>query len=55
MIRVDREVIPDASTRDVERKTPGRAAQKQAVLARKAAEGRAGQTTTLNFPWERIL
>jgi hypothetical protein len=54
LIRVDREVIADASTRDVDRKTPGRGDLKRAVLARKAAEGRAGQTTTLNFPWEKV-
>lgn len=55
LIRVGREVIPDASTRDVERKTPGRNAQKQAVLTRKVIEGRAGKATTLNFPWERVI
>lgn len=55
LIRVGREVIADASTRDVERKAPGRNDLKKAVLAQKAAEGRAGHTTTLNFPWERVL
>lgn len=55
LIRVGREVIPDASTRDVERKTEGRSSLKKAVAARKAIEGRAGQIMTLNFPWERIL
>lgn len=55
LIRVDREVIPDASTRDVERKAPDRGARKRAVLEKKAAEGRAGQVTTLAFAWERVL
>lgn len=49
LIRVGREVIGDASTRDVERKTPGRLALKRAVRAQ------AGQAKPLNlaFPWER--
>lgn len=55
LIRVDREVIPDASTRNVERKTSGRQALKNAVRALKTAEGRAGKTTTLNFPWGRVI
>lgn len=55
LIRVDRQVIADASTRGVERKTPGRGDLKKAVLARKALMGRAGQTTTLKFPWVRVL
>lgn len=55
LIRVGREVIPDASTRDVERKIEGRSGLKKAIAAKKAVEGRAGKTTTLNFPWERIL
>lgn len=54
LIRVGRETIPDASTRDVERKTDGRNAQKKAVLAQKRRKGRAGFPTTLNFPWERV-
>lgn len=54
LIRVGREVIPDASTRDVERKTEGRNAIKKAVAVRKIKEGRARKTLTLNFPWERV-
>lgn len=49
LIRVSREVIPDASTRNVERKTPGRNAAKQAVWARKSET-----LKTLQFPWERV-
>lgn len=55
LIRVAREVIADASTRDIERRTPGRSVDKKVVLALKAAQGRSGKTTTLNFPWERVL
>lgn len=51
LIRVDREVIPDSSTRNVERKTPGRQELKRAALAGKAP----GRTTTLNFPWKQVL
>jgi hypothetical protein len=54
LIRVDREVIADASTRDVDRKAADRKRRKKAVLARKHLEGRDGQTTTLNFPWEGV-
>lgn len=54
LIRVGREVIPDASTRGVDRKAPQRSMLKKAVLARKRLEGRAGKTTVLNFPWERV-
>jgi hypothetical protein len=52
LIRVGREVIPDASTRDVERKTAGRNELKRAIAARKIAEGRA-EPLTLDFEWER--
>src|SRR6185369_8040698 len=55
LIRVSREVIPDASTRDVMRKAdPERRIAKKAVAARKRAEGREGKTLTLDFEWERI-
>lgn len=54
LIRVDRDVIPDASTRDVIRKSPGRLAIKRDIKLKKALQGRAGKTLTLNFPWERV-
>jgi hypothetical protein len=54
LIRVDRDVIPDASTRDVVRKTPGRLAAKREIKLRKALQGRADKPVTLNFPWERV-
>lgn len=53
LIRVGREVIADASTRDFDRKTPGRDALKKAVQAQKAAEG-ATEPLALNFNWERV-
>lgn len=54
LIRVSREVIPDASTRDVLRKDePGRAEAKKAIAARIAAEG--GPPLVLNFEWERVI
>lgn len=55
LIRVDRSVIADASTRDVERKTPGRNKLKQAAVLQKAIEGRAGKTMVLTSPYERVL
>lgn len=54
LIRVDRSVIDDASTRGIERKTPGRNKLKQQVYLEKALCGRAGKITALNFPWERV-
>lgn len=53
LIRVDRSVIPDASTTTYSRETDR--CNVKAVLVRKTIEGRAGKPTTLNFPWERIL
>jgi hypothetical protein len=55
LIRVSRDVIPDASTRDVERKTEGRSAAKKAVARAKMAEGRANVISVLNFPWKQEL
>lgn len=54
LIRVDRSVIDDASTRDVERKIKGRNSIKKSIALRKWTTGHYGKTTTLNFPWERI-
>jgi len=53
LIRVDRDVINDASTRNVERKTPGRTKIKQRIVLEKLIAKRA--ITTLNFPWEKVL
>lgn len=54
LIRVDRSVIPDASTRDVERKRPDRNGLKKMVVAKKILEGRAKKTTFLQSPYERV-
>lgn len=51
LIRVDRNVIPDASTTTLSRADR---CNVKAVLARKAIEGRSGLPTVLNFPWERV-
>lgn len=53
LIRVGREVIPDASTTHYSRETDR--CNVKAVLARKAAEGRSGVPLTLDFPWSRVL
>lgn len=55
IIRVDRDVIADASTRNVNRDDPERGKKKSRVLARKVSEGRSRQITTLNFTWERVI
>jgi glycosyltransferase involved in cell wall biosynthesis len=50
-----RDIVPDASTTTMLRKEGRMPGDKQAVMIRKQAEGREGQVTTLNFPWERVL
>jgi hypothetical protein len=55
IIRVDRNVIHDASTRNVDRNDPERGLKKRRVHALKQSEGRSRQITTLNFPWERVV
>lgn len=55
LIRVDRSVIPDASTRDVERKVPSRNAAKKAALKAKLARGEINTIKTLQSPYERVL
>ena len=55
LIRVDRDVIPDASTRDVERKTPDRVKAKKAVRLGKALSGEKNVVKSLTFNWERVL
>lgn len=52
LIRVDRSVIPDASTTTYSRET--QRCNIKAVLAQKLIEGRANKTTVLDFPWERV-
>jgi hypothetical protein len=55
LVRYSRDVVPDASTSTLPRKEGRLPGAKQAVLAAKAAAGRAGVVTTLNFPWKRVL
>lgn len=55
LIRVDREVIPDASTRDVQRKEGRTGHEKRDVAIAKAARGEAGVVKSLQFAWERVI
>lgn len=55
LIRVPREVVGDASTRDVQRKDGRSPNAKHKVLMRKRAEGRTKAITFCAFPWERQL
>lgn len=55
LIRVDRDVIPDASTRDVERKTPDRAKAKKAVRLTKVLAGEKHVIKSLSFNWEKVF
>lgn len=55
LTRYWREIIPDASTRSLERKEGRKPGQKAAILAAKIARGEGGNIVTLNFPWERVL
>lgn len=55
LTRYWRELVPDASTRTLERKEGRDPGAKKLVRQRKAAEGRTHQIVTLNFPWERVL
>lgn len=50
-----RDLVPDASTTTMLRKEGRKPGDKEAVMIRKKAEGREGEITTLNFPWERVL
>lgn len=54
LIRVGRDVIPDASTRDATRKIEGRNSLKKQITLRKLTEGRANKPLTLAFPWEQV-
>lgn len=55
LTRYWREIVPDASTTTLPRKEGRKPGDKEAVALRKRAEGREGQITTLNFPWERVI
>lgn len=55
LIRVGREVIPDASTTTLSRKDGRDPSAKKCIAREKAARGEADKIVTLNFPWERVL
>lgn len=55
LTRYWRDIVPDASTTTMPRKEGRKPGDKEAVMIRKRAEGREGQITTLNFPWERVI
>jgi hypothetical protein len=55
LIRVSRDVIPDASTRDIARKEGRPEGAKKIVRAAKEARGDGDKIKTLAFPWERVL
>lgn len=55
LIRYDREVIGDASTRTLPRKEGREPGAKKARLAWKAEHGRAGFVATLTMPYERVV
>lgn len=55
LVRYWRDIMPDASTTTLARKEGRKPGAKEAVAARKVAEGRAGQILTLSQTWERVL
>lgn len=55
LVRYSRDVVPDASTRTLARKEGREPGAKDAVRARKEAQGRAGMRDLLTVPWERML
>ncbi len=55
LIRVAREVIADASTRDFARKDKTDVPGKRRILAMKTARGERKVIKTLQFTWERVL
>lgn len=55
IIRYSREVISDASTTTLVRKSADREAQKLRILEDKWARGRQDYIATLDFEWDRVL
>ncbi len=55
LVRYWRDIVPDASTTTLPRKEGRKPGAREAVMAKKAAEGRTGQVVTLSAPWERVL
>lgn len=54
LIRVSRDVIPDASTTTLKRKEGREAGIKKRMLAEKRERGESRMIKTLQFPWERV-
>jgi Glycosyltransferases involved in cell wall biogenesis len=55
LVRYWRDIVPDANTATLPRKEGRKPGDREAVAARKAAEGRAGQILTLSQQYERVL
>lgn len=55
VVRYPREVIPDASTRTLSRKSAENYAEKRRLLRQIADEGSQDQIKTLDFPWTRVV
>lgn len=55
LVRYWRDVVPDASTTTLPRKEGRNPGDKDAIWARKAAEGRLNEVLTLSAPYERVL
>lgn len=55
LVRYWRDIVPDANTATLPRKEGRKPGDKQAIAARKAAEGRAGQIVTLSQEYERVI
>ncbi len=54
LIRVSRDVIADASTRDVSRKIGRDPSMKKRIAEQKRARGATGHIRVLDFPWEQV-
>lgn len=55
LVRYWNDIVPDANTATLPRKEGRKAGDREAVAARKAAEGREGQVLTLSQTYERVL
>ncbi len=55
LTRYWRDLVPDASTRDMPRKEGRKVGEKEAVEIRKRALGKEDEIKVLDFPWTRVL
>lgn len=55
LVRYWRDIVPDANTATLPRKEGRKPGEREAVTARKAAEGRLGQIITLSQEYERVI